>query len=89
MAKQGPPPHRLAPAQRRRCRWSGVRGGVGASERAISWLGRGAGAGGGGGAAAGGGAGGRGLTGAASQTAVSQAGLRAPPMERERDKESA
>lgn len=48
-------------------------------------LGHGRGAGGGGG----GGEGGWGLNGAASQAAVSQAGLRTPPMEGERDEESA
>lgn len=54
----------------------------------VPWLGDRAGTGGVAGAC-GGGAGGRGLTGAASQAAVSQAGLRAPPMEGERDEKSA
>lgn len=40
VAEQGPPPHRFAPAQRRRRRMSGVGGGVGARERVVSRLGR-------------------------------------------------
>lgn len=78
VAQQRPPSHRLAPAQRHGRR----RGRVGAGEGWVPWGGdrtvTGAG-----------GAGGRGLTGGAGQAAVSQAGLRTPPMEGEGDEESA
>ena len=84
---EGPPPHRFTPSQRRRRRRCGFRRGGGASELVVPWLGGGAMSGGGGGA--GGGAERGELDGAASQAAVSQTGLWAPPMEGERDEESA
>ena len=84
VAKQGSPPHRFTPTQRCGDWWRRIGGGVGASEWVVPRLENRAGTGGGAG-----GAGGRGLTGAACQAAVSQAGLRAPPMEGERDEESA
>lgn len=90
VAKRGSPPNRFAPTQGSGGRWRVV-GGVGAGERLVARLGDGDGAGAGGGVGAGaGGAGGGGrLAGAASQAAVSQAGLGAPPMEGERDEQSA
>lgn len=82
VAQQRPPSHRLAPPQRDERRWGRVGGGVGAGKGLAPRLGdrhlTGAG-----------GAGGRGLTGAAGQAAVSQAGLRTPPVEGEGDEESA
>lgn len=86
VAEQGSPPHRFTPTQRSGSWRRRVRDAVGASEWPISRLGNRTGTGSGAGA---GGAGGRGLSGAASQAAVSQAGLRTPPMEGERDEKSA
>lgn len=77
VAQQWSPPHRFAPTEVGGRRQSGFRGGAGE-------LGEGAGTGGGGG----GGGEGRELTGAAEQAAAGQAGLGAPPMEREGDEES-
>lgn len=76
--EEGPPPHGFAPSQRRGRRFG--------RELAMLRLADGAG---GGVAGACGGAGGGGLAGAAGQAAVSQAGLRAPTVERERDEQSA
>lgn len=89
VAEKVPPTHRLAPTQwRRGCR-GGLRDHAGAGKRVNSRLVKGAGSGNAGAGGTVGGAGGRELTGAASPAAVSQAGLRAPAMEGERDQESA
>lgn len=87
VAEQGPASHGLAPTQRGGGRHRGGvrRGRVGVRGR----LGGGPGTGGGSAATAGGGAGGRGLTGAPGQAAVSQAGLRAPPVKGEWGEEGA
>lgn len=85
VAEEGPPSHGLAPSQKWRRRF----GRSGSGVRKLVALRLVGGAGGGVAGARGGAGGGGGLAGAAGQAAVSQAGLRAPTMERERDEESA